>query len=361
MMAFLMVALMMARNLILSLFGLSLGLGLLSCLAPSQQMGVGKPQVSLPNPSSSIGPDRLKQLAQGFDLLCWITYTPSTFNPTTTPMTWPTASEVQQDLQVLHRADFRGLVTYRAFFQDRAQPDQRIDLGAIAQDLGFAGLIVGVWDPESEPELRAAEQLGQQEIVLGYSVGNEGLGKRYDLATLEQAMDRLRGHTQKPVSTTEEQGDYLQSLALHRISDWLFPNVHPYFAGLRDPQQAVDWTVGLYEALRLFSPGILELGDESRDDSLNTRVGTAPSQKLVVFKEVGLPTAGDDGVSELRQSQYYQALGQTSVKYVVFAGFDLAWKQPIQPRSDGANPEPHWGVFYGDRRPKLAATHACSS
>jgi exo-beta-1,3-glucanase (GH17 family) len=123
------------------------------------------------------------------------------------------------------------------------------------------------------------------------------------------------------------------------ISDWIFPNVHPYFSNYRDPQEAVAWTERIFETL----------------DSV--------SDKPLVFKEVGLPTDGDADLSETRQAQYYQMLWETNVAFVVFEAFDAPWKHLGSPNPDGTyplpDPEPHWGIFFSDRTPKEAAANIC--
>ena len=285
--------------------------------------------------ATSLDPQSLQTVVEALDRQCWITYTPSTFDPTTTPIAWPTLQDLRADLTTLREAGFKGLVTYRSFFADSDAENQALELPRIAQDLGFEGLILGVWNPESKVELQAAEKAGRSSIVLGYTIGNEGLDHRYNLATLSQAMNQVRAATGKPVTTTEEAKDYFLNPKLQAVGDWIFPNVHPYFAGLRDPEKAVSWTVEMYDRFM------------------------ATFQKPVVFKEVGLPTGGDPQVSEVKQQRYYQLLRKTQVNYVVFTGFDLPWKRSSRPQLPGQDPEPYWGVFGNDRQPKLAALDRC--
>lgn len=128
-------------------------------------------------------------------------------------------------------------------------PNQFLDIPKIAQEEGFTGMIVGVWIPTSEVELQTAEKSGQYPIVVGYSVGNEGLDVRYKVENLITAMERLRKSTGKPVTTTEQIGDYYENSPLWEISDWIFPNAHPYFSGHRDPQKAAAWTAKVFGTL----------------------------------------------------------------------------------------------------------------
>jgi exo-beta-1,3-glucanase (GH17 family) len=273
-----------------------------------------------------------------FTRLCWVAYSPTHFDPTTTPIQCPSEDDVREDLRVLRSAGFNGLVTYGSNYADPDRPDQILDIPGLAQEAGFEGMIVGVWNPANEDELQAAEEAGHYPVVVGYSVGNEGLRVRYDLETLVSAIERLRQTTGKPVSTTEEVNDYHEDSPLWTLSDWIFPNVHPYFAGRRDPREAVEWTERIFESL----------------DSV--------SDKPLIFKEVGLPSDGDQELSESRQARYYQLLRETSVTYVVFEAFDAPWKHLGSPGPDGTywpDPEPHWGIFASDRTPKEAAANIC--
>lgn len=236
-----------------------------------------------------------QELSNLFTRLCWVSYSPSTFDPTTEPPKWPSEKDIHEDLLILRRAGFNGLVTYSSYYFDENSPGRFVNIPHLAQETEFEAMIIGVWDPVNEDELQFAEQASSYSIVIGYSIGNEGLDIRYDLEALTSATSRLRQTTGKPVSTTEEVYDYHANSPLWTISDWIFPNAHPYFAGLRKPQEAVEWTQSVYHALEMVS------------------------DKPLVFKEVGLPTDGDFSLSELHQEQYYQLLGETDVTFVVSA------------------------------------------
>ncbi len=258
--------------------------------------------------------------------LCWAAYSPTHYNPNTGVS--PSAASIRQDLQTLLAAGFNGIVTYGADGVLGTLVPQ------IAQEVGFTGMIMGVWDPTSSTELANAVAAKDYSVVVGYSVGNEGLNVRYTLAQLEQAMQYLRDQTGKPVTTTEELGDYLPpnplSSTLLSLGDWIFPNVHPYFAGILDPAQAVDWTVARYHDFQ----------------GLTTRP--------VLFKEVGLPSDGDTNniLSEEGQAVYYRLLWNTDVPFVYFEAFDQYWKTALPV-------EPHWGIFRSDRTPKRALASIC--
>ncbi len=314
------------RWLLLAVAVISTGLGLAGCVLSTSP-------TSVPSPTAVPFADVLAQL-------CWAAYSPTNFDPTVTPVVSPSEEDVREDLRVLAAAGFNGLVTYSSAYTDSLKPGQPLDIPRLAQEAGFDGMIVGVWNPSDEAELSAAEKASSYPVVRGYCIGNEGLDERYDLKTLTTTMERIRRNTGRPVSTTEQANDYYENTPLWAISDWVFPNVHPYFAKRRDPREAAAWTAEIFETLN------------------------AVSDKPLIFKEVGLPTSGDDGLSESGQAQYYRLLRQTPVIYVIFEAFDAPWKHLTPLKADGTlawpDPEPFWGVFTADRVAKEAVTGICS-
>lgn len=246
--------------------------------------------------------------------IVWVAYSPPSANPNEGIEATPEA--IREDLAVLSKAGFTGLVTYTSVGVLSRE------LLALAKSQGFEGIILGIWNPTSEEEIAAAKAAAKIPIVLGFCVGNEGLGKRYQLAELSLVIQHLREATGKPVTTTEEVDDYADDDLL-KLGDWVFPNAHPYFHNRLDPDEAVEWTRNAYEDL------------ERR------------SKRFVMLKEVGLPTAGDSEgkLSEAAQERYYLELEKTPVRSVYFEAFDQPWKThlPI---------EPYWGIFRADRTPK---------
>ena len=258
-----------------------------------------------------------EELETKLSTLCWVAYAPTHFNPDAG--LFPSESEVREDLRVLYAAGVRGLVTY-------GSDNIGGEIPRITREAGFQGMIMGIWSPTSDEELNNARQA--VEYIDGYVVGNEGLDKLYDYDTLKNAMDDLRKATSKPVATTEEIDDYYQDPRLRELGDWLFPNVHPYWHGKKEPSQAVQWTVEQFQRLSEYG-------------------------KAISFKEVGLPTGGDPEVSEARQAEYYRLLHNTSVHFVYFEAFDGPWKT-------WAPVEPYWGLFRSDRSAKEVVNYVCS-
>lgn len=251
---------------------------------------------------------------------CWVDYSPTNYDPN--QGIFPQAASIRQDLKVLKETGFTGLVTYSA---DRALGDQ---LPQLTEELGFK-LIMGIWDPNSPTERENALRASALSSTVGYIVGNEGLDRRYDLTTLKAAMDTLRQATHKPVATTEEFGDYSDSTLLN-LGDWVFPNAHPFYAGITDPTQAASWTEQVFADFR------------------------NRTHRAVLFKEVGLPTDGDprNRLAEKIQADYFRQLDDTDVNFVYFESFDQPWKNE-------PSVEPFWGLFKADRTPKEAAHYVC--
>ena len=237
----------------------------------------------------------------------WIAYAPTSWDPE--KGVYPSDSSIRSDLVLLHQY-FDGLITYEA-----SMPVVRI-----AQEVGFDNMILGIWNPDSDDELLIAEAASESDVIKAYVIGNEGLDERYDLPTLTNAIELLAQKTGKPVTTTEQYGDYLNPRVME-IGDWVFPNTHAYFHGYTDPIEAAEWTERQYLKL--------------------AQLTTKP----ILFKEVGLPSGGDDRMSENAQATYYRELQKTSVKFAYFEAFDQLWKDhpPI---------EPYWGLFRSDRTPK---------
>lgn len=245
----------------------------------------------------------------------FVCYHPSAGNPNQNDDS--SIEEVHKDLALAHRTGFTGLITYTA------NGVQGLPLVAAAESIGFKAIIIGVWDCKDTNELATAKTCGKSPIVLGYSIGNEGFQKRYSFVELSTAITDIRQATGKKVTTTEEIDDYYSEPRLFEISDWIFCNAHPYWHSRVEPKSAVQWTIDAYEDMK-------------------TR-----TNKFVLFKEVGMPTAGDtkNRVSEFIQDEYYRLLADSEVQFAYFEFCDQTWKKhhPV---------EPYWGVYRSDRSPK---------
>ncbi len=244
----------------------------------------------------------------------WVAYSPSAGNPAAGE--WPSEDEIRADLELLYKFGFRGIVTYTTSGAGGRVP-------VIAEEVGFQWFILGVFDPRSEAELRQAVSLRRK--VDAYCVGNEGLGKRYTLLELEAALEELKEETGKPVATSEELGDYFAQPELCTLGDWVFPNAHPFWAGMKSAESGVSWTVEQFRRLQAAAPS-----------------------RMIVFKEVGFPTGADLRATEEIQADYYYQLAETPVVFAYFEAFDQLWKGGYRD-----NVEKHWGLFTAKRQPKL--------
>ena len=254
--------------------------------------------------------------------LCWVAYAPTHWSPEA-PLITPTVGTMRADLRVLRQAGFNGLVSYAS---DGMLGEA---LPRLAQEEGFTGFVMGLWQvPLNAEETRYARAAAALTVTLGYVVGNEGLYARYELPALRQAVDQLRTLTGKPVATTEQVDKYANA-ALLDVGDWIFPNAHPYFNGHTEPAQAAVWTAHAYQEMTARVKG-----------------------RFVLFKEVGLPSGGQAGLSESAQADYYRRLQQTSTRFVYFEAFDELWKQSLPVES-------HWGIFRADRSAKPVAALVC--
>jgi exo-beta-1,3-glucanase (GH17 family) len=257
------------------------------------------------------------ELGDLFEQIRWVAYSPTLYNPDAAPPTIPGDDSIRTDLQALRRAGFDGIITYGATIPS---------ILTLAGQEGFSAALLGVWDPSSQQEISIAEAAAVNPLIKGIIVGNEGLTfGRYTPETLHRAMQQIRSGTGKPVSTTEVIEVFYTNQDLIDWSDFITVNAHAYYHGHRDPVRAVDWTFGAWQ-----------------------RLTQQIQNKPIVFKEVGLPTAGNIENTEQSQSEFYFGLlTTTGVKFAFFEGFDQLYKQ--------GQVEESWGLFKADRSPKTAA------
>lgn len=243
--------------------------------------------------------------------LKWIAFAPTNFNPLNG--TYPSAASIEKDLNILRDAGFTGIITYGSDNTLAVIPE-------IAKNMGFQGVIMGIWDIRDPREKDNA--LAMAGYVDGYCMGNEGLSIRYEVDELKKAIDELRDKSRLPVTTSEEINDYAKQYVVE-LGDWVFPNVHPYFSNVTQPAKAASWIRKYYKILKR----------------------AAGADKPILFKEVSLPTKGDDRCNERNQRDFFILMEFSEVKFAYFEAFDQPWKahSPV---------EPHWGLFDKKRRPK---------
>jgi exo-beta-1,3-glucanase (GH17 family) len=244
-------------------------------------------------------------------------------------------SSIRSDLKAL-RGAFDGLVLYG--YHEACTPR----ILAVAKDLKYRGVLLGVWDPKSAAEVDGVAALVRQfqnDFALGILVGNEGITfKRYEAEDVLAAAARLKTKIPKtiPVSTSEPLAGSKTVFVLG-FGDFLAPNIHPVFDRPQlGPGQAAAWV--RQEAARL----------------------AEKAKKPVLLKETGLPHGGKDSFTPARQKEFWSAYLKPGVVSrskgllrvwvfhgVAFEGFDLPWKA-----AESRLPiEQYWGLLSKDRRP----------
>lgn len=249
----------------------------------------------------------------------WIGFSPTNYNPVAG--TYPSDESIGLDLDALTGSNFKGIVLYGA--------NDSLTKAAKAAKAKNLGVVAGIWDINDAAEWNNA--LSLRDFVDGYCIGNEGIKDgRYTLAQVKEKIRAMKIATGKPVTTTERIDDY--DAELFKTGDWVFPNAHPYWHSVTEPVAAANWTVDKYK----------EYQQKINDLGIN---------RMLVFKEAGMPSGGAAGLSEANQNTYFRKLEDliredsslnmsTILSY--FEAFDQPWK-------DWDAAEPWWGYFKSDR------------
>ena len=245
-------------------------------------------------------------------------------------------ASIRADLALL-RARFDGLVTYGAL-------DGHETIPAIALELKFRALVIGVWDPSNVAELDAALLAARRypRLVVGVSLGNEMLfSHRSSTAELVAAVARVHGRAPElPVSTTEPFHIFYdpQTLELQRQLDFLLVNVHPIYQAWF--QAAPDSAAAQF---------VIDVTDRLAQQYCGP----------ILVKETGVPSApAAAGFTELRQASFYGVLRERYLPtrdraFAYFTAFDASWRAADAQASPGQHPEEaHWGLYDEQRSPK---------
>jgi exo-beta-1,3-glucanase (GH17 family) len=197
----------------------------------------------------------------------------------------------------------------------------------LARALGFTAVIAGLyWYDESQLACERAAALAERAWVEGFVLGNQGLlSGRYSLDRLATEIERLEAESGRPVTTCEPGGRYLDDRRLLGLGDWIFPNVHPWYASRR----AVDEGIAFVEAQYLAIP-------------------EAAQGRTVVLKEVWWPSAGDPAATPDGQAEFFRRLRRTDLPLVFGAAYDASWNTSEEPVGQ------HWGLHADDGAPKPA-------
>ena len=312
--------------------------------AAASAVATGAPRASRPvcvdRPAAQAALSRLREtLAHGR----FVTYQPTSLKVVNGQVMPAQATGIRADLEVL-RQRFDGVITYDAIHGNEALP-------AIAAELRFRALIIGVWDPLDERQIDSAIAAAHRfpQLVLGISLGNELLfSQRMKAAQLAARIVYLRQRLPAtPLSTTEPFHIYHDDGAAELLGqlDFLLANVHPVFQ---------PWFRGANDAT-------------ASQFVVNVLTDLAPlSCGPVLAKETGVPTApASAGFSPSRQASFYRELRErlppaAARAFAYFAAFDAPWRAFDALAVPGAKPgvhpeEAHWGLYDAQRVPKAAA------
>jgi exo-beta-1,3-glucanase (GH17 family) len=260
--------------------------------------------------------------------LRWIDYNPSTFDPKRKAPIGK--AEIEADLKALVHGGFEpaktGLCTYSC---SPATGHEQIP--RIARELGFGGVILGVWTINNADENTVARKLAREGLVDSICCGNEGLDDRYTWDELHDAMKRMRTDTNLPVSTSEQIDDYGEpNLTDAMMTDFVYPNNHPLFRGHdADPLAAAKAAHSIAAKL------------------------VKRTKLPVLIHETGWPSRGLDEHTPDKQRDFWSHLlkleAKSGPRFVLFEAFDQGWKSE---RYRGVDIGPSWGLFSSDREPK---------
>jgi exo-beta-1,3-glucanase (GH17 family) len=268
-----------------------------------------------------------------------VAYQPTSLRVVNGQPTRADAVSIRADLAVL-RPKFDSLITYDSLHGAE-------DIPAIAAQLKFRALIIGVWNPLETSEVDAAIDAARHypQLVMGISLGNELLfAHRIEATRLAALAAQLHARLPRlPLSVSEPFHVYNDPgiAALLGQLDFLLPNVHPAFQ---------PWFHGASSATS--AQFVVNVVGE---------LGTRFCGPLLV-KETGLPTApAAEGFSEAGQAGFYSELRRRfpatrAHAFAYFSAFDAPWRaQDVTPVGPARAEEAHWGLYDGARAPKPAA------
>lgn len=265
-----------------------------------------------------------------------IAYTPTGLDPRqeSNQVAHPT-KELKADLTTL-RTTFDGLILYG--YHPACTPR----ILALAKELKFRAVLLGIWQPKSATEVDGVAtlvKLYDKDFALGVLVGNEGITfNRYETDDVRFAAARLRSLIPPniPLATSEPLVGYQQEF-FQNFGDFLAPNIHPVFDRPNlNAKEAAAW---------------------AREQAVEL---AKKSGKPVLLKETGFPHAGKSQFTPASQQDFWTAYtapglieradkkrNQWVYFGVAFEAFDLPWKSA----ASGLPIEQSWGLYDKDRKP----------
>lgn len=274
---------------------------------------------------------------------------------------WPSYEEVKEDLLLLqHRwkylrlydCDLHAETVLRVI--ETEQLEFKVMLGAyIEAEMNNFGCPWGggVYDEEqldrnrrsNDEKIERLIQWGNRHsgIVFSLSVGNEACVDWTDhyvpVSRVVEFATRVKKGAKQPVTFCENYVPWLSKLKpLAAVTDFISIHTYPVWE-YKHIHEAIEYTRENFEMVRNLYP-----------------------DKPVVITEAGWATNSNgrgihpEHVNEENQKIYYEDLMSWSEKNQVpvffFEAFDESWKGSPDPNE----PEKHWGLFYTNRKPKLA-------
>lgn len=280
--------------------------------------------------NTQIAPAALSALPDLLQQTRFIAYTPRSFSITGGKVRAATKSGIKDDL-ILLRPSFNGLITYSATNGLEAIPQ-------IAHDLSYRAIILGIWDPSSEIEIRNVMDAARKypHLIGAIIIGNEGLyTQRYRPQDVENTRQRIKKEFPSLAVTTSEpfslyfEKRYYDFFTSH---DLLMPNVHPVFEKwftVSNPIQGVDMVMQVAEKFQ------------------------TTYNKPLLIKETGLPSGpANKGFSPAQQAFFWSKLLQQfpfspTQSLACFEAFDAPWKpgEMALTLPGNHNSEAFWGFF----------------
>lgn len=260
-----------------------------------------------------------------------MSYTPRSFSVVSGQTQSASKEGITEDLKLL-RPDFDSLITYSC--------GSGLDhVPAAAEKLGYLAIIVGIWDPKSEVEIRNAIRLAKKhpKLIISISVGNEGIyAGHYSPSDVEKTILRIRKEVPFVSLTTSEpfflylKPEYFD---FFNKMDLLLPNIHPTFEKWFNPSDAKN-----------AAAFVLNVASKLQSQY----------PKPLIVKETGLPSGPvSTGFTEEYQSAFWSEIlkqsGASETRAVsCFEAFDAPWKPAVTkgyfPGSEHVQ-EAYWGFF----------------
>ncbi len=250
------------------------------------------------------------------------------------------ASEVsiREDLKAL-RPWFDGVITYGAHSGAELIP-------GIAKELGYRAVVMGIWNPDDDREVRNALAVWEKypDIVLGVSLGNEMvLSRRGSWSGYARAIGKFRDRAPKlPLAVTEPFATFLDDPGAKPVLaklDFMAVNIHPIFEPWFKDVPPFNWADFVVQAGR--------------------RLAAEAFCGPILVKETGVPTApAEEGFTPERQRDFYVELARQLppsryLAFAYFSAFDAPWRVYDESAVAGTHPEEaHWGLFTETREPK---------